>query len=56
MSVNVVGTLFKLLQNEEQDEEELPEQVRIGQKPIFVLEINNQIAFGQSPIRLHNKY
>ncbi|XP_068751890.1 outer dynein arm-docking complex subunit 2-like [Montipora capricornis] len=29
MSVNVVGTLFKLLQNEEQDEEELPEQVQL---------------------------
>ena len=50
MSVNVVGTLFRLLQNEEQDEEELPEQVRIGKKPIFVLKINGQIAFGQSPI------
>lgn len=29
MSVNVVGTLFRLLQNEEQDEEELPEQVQL---------------------------
>lgn len=29
MSVHVVGTLFKLLQNEEQDEEELPEQVQL---------------------------